>query len=111
MIVLLLSYRMSISRMCLLNLNTVRILILVGMHVDLTDCMIAQDHNLEHIQHCFDYLRQALMCAADSNLEDVTTKDGGASTLGWGSKRVCRDYEALKQWSETWRAADVAGIS
>jgi hypothetical protein len=50
------------------------------------------------------------MCAADSNLEDVTTEDGGASTLGWGSKRVCRDYEALKQWSETWRAADVAGI-
>jgi hypothetical protein len=41
------------------------------------------------------------MCAADTNLEDVTTEDRNVSTLGWGSKRVCRNYEELKKWSET----------
>jgi len=28
----------------------------------------------EHIQHCFDYIRQALMRAADNNLEHVDSR-------------------------------------
>jgi hypothetical protein len=81
------------------------------MYSDILTYLLAHGHNLEHIQHCFDYLRQALMCAADSNLEDVAIEEGSVSTLGWGSKRVCRNYEELKRWSETWRAADVTGIA
>ncbi|TGO82816.1 hypothetical protein BPOR_0753g00040 [Botrytis porri] len=39
-----------------------------------------------HQKHCFDYLRRAIMCAADTNLEyvDPVTDD----TTGWGSERV-----------------------
>ncbi|KAI4695001.1 uncharacterized protein J4E84_001625 [Alternaria hordeiaustralica] len=58
----------------------------------------------DHIQHCFEYLRQALICAADTNLEDTkeeVDEDGllGVATKGWGSERVCRDFEAVKEWA------------
>ncbi|KAF2832743.1 hypothetical protein CC86DRAFT_341428 [Ophiobolus disseminans] len=75
-------------------------------------------HHLEphHLAHCFDYIRQALMCAADSNLEDVVTMDDeNGVTLtgaeGWGSKRVCRDFWGLHEWSEKWRSEEGGGIS
>lgn len=75
-------------------------------------------HHLEphHLAHCFDYIRQALMCAADSNLEEVVTMDDEngmplTGTEGWGSKRVCRDFGQLWEWSEKWRSREGGGIS
>ena len=53
-----------------------------------------------HISHCFDYLRQALMCAADTNLEPVDTALGGST--GFGYSRTCRNFEAVKTWSSEW---------
>jgi hypothetical protein len=64
----------------------------------------------DHVKHCFDYLRQALICAADSNLEDIQWVDGIAETTGWAGKRVCRDYEGLKDWTAKWRTTDSDGI-
>ncbi|KAF2645533.1 hypothetical protein P280DRAFT_366544, partial [Massarina eburnea CBS 473.64] len=55
------------------------------------------DEHMQRAEHCFEYLRQAIMCAADSNLEDLD-EEGDAK---WGpGKRVCRNFEALKAWSE-----------
>ena len=52
------------------------------------------DHNKRpddhHLRHCFDYLRQSLICLADTNLEVVDPKLGG--TTGWGQRR-CRDFD------------------
>lgn len=62
-----------------------------------------------HIRHCFDYLRQALMCAADSNIEEVDWKLGGTS--GWGFKRQCRDYSAVVDWAEKYRLHSQTDIS
>jgi hypothetical protein len=69
-----------------------------------------------HLAHCFDYIRQALMCAADSNLEDVVTMDdiNGhplTGTEGWGNTRVCRDFWGLFDWTEKWRSHEGGGIS
>ena len=47
-----------------------------------------------HSVHCFDYLRQSIMCAADTSLEGKT--DAGP---GWGSKHECTDYDALLAWA------------
>ncbi|KAI1317562.1 hypothetical protein F5Y16DRAFT_148829 [Xylariaceae sp. FL0255] len=47
-----------------------------------------------HSAHCFDYLRQSIMCSADTNLEGKT-----GSGPGWGSKHICRDYDALLIWA------------
>ncbi|KAI1263920.1 hypothetical protein F5Y18DRAFT_91209 [Xylariaceae sp. FL1019] len=47
-----------------------------------------------HSAHCFDYLRQSIMCSADTNLEGET--EAGP---GWGSKHECTDYDALLDWA------------
>jgi hypothetical protein len=52
------------------------------------------------VEHCFEYLRQAVMCAADSNLEDA---DKMNVATGWGIRRTCRNYDALREWSEKWK--------
>ena len=68
------------------------------------------DHNKRpsphHVRHCFDYLRQALMCAADTNLEPVDYQLGGAT--GFGYERKCRNFQAVKDWSDRWRSWDPA---
>lgn len=66
------------------------------------------DDNERHVRHCFDYLRQSLMCAADGTLEPVDFSLGGVT--GWGVKRQCRDYEALKLWAEERRASNSLGF-
>jgi hypothetical protein len=52
------------------------------------------DEVVHHSAHCFDYLRQSIMCGADTNLEGLT-KAGP----GWGSKHQCADYDALLGWA------------
>ena len=61
-----------------------------------------------HIRHCFDYLRHTIMCAADTNLEAVSRETH--VTTGWGSKRQCRDFAAVKAWAEQWRNSSDTGI-
>ncbi|KAL2796246.1 hypothetical protein BJX66DRAFT_336260 [Aspergillus keveii] len=53
-----------------------------------------------HVRHCFDYLRQTIMCAADTNIE-VLDRDTRA-TDGWGEQRVCRDYQKVFEWADKW---------
>lgn len=60
-----------------------------------------------HVDHCFEYLRHALMCSADSNLEDL---DETGEASGWGVKRTCRNYEDVKNWSEKWKNSAHKGI-
>ncbi|KAL8761568.1 MAG: hypothetical protein Q9184_002333 [Pyrenodesmia sp. 2 TL-2023] len=45
-----------------------------------------------HIRHCIDYLRQSLLCAADTNMEPVDDELGGIT--GWGPRK-CRDIKFL----------------
>ncbi len=61
-----------------------------------------------HMRHCFDYLRHALMCAADTNLETVDPET--RVTTGWNSERQCRDYASVLAWAEQWRNSSDTGI-
>ena len=47
-----------------------------------------------HSAHCFDYIRQSIICAADTSLEGKADADPG-----WGSKHECKDYDALLAWA------------
>jgi hypothetical protein len=49
-----------------------------------------------HSAHCLNYLRQGIMCAADTTLEGKTG-DGP----GEGSEHECTDYEAILQWANS----------
>ncbi|KAK7741828.1 hypothetical protein SLS53_004893 [Cytospora paraplurivora] len=62
-----------------------------------------------HMRHCFDYLRQSLMCAADATLEPVDPNLGGVT--GWDNARVCRDYGELAAWAESHRVNNLRGFS
>lgn len=49
-----------------------------------------------HSAHCFDYLRQAIMCNADTSLEGKTE-----TGPGWGSKHTCKDYDKVLDWANS----------
>jgi len=60
--------------------------------------VLQQDRLSEaHLYHCFDYLRQAIMCSGDTTLEKVVDFSGLKlpMTDGWGSQHECRDYDAI----------------
>ncbi|PQE18775.1 Tat pathway signal sequence protein [Rutstroemia sp. NJR-2017a WRK4] len=82
--------------------NILRIGYYAALDGSLEDMQHVHDHNKRpdphHLRHCFDYLRQALMCAADTNLEPVDLELGGVT--GWRFERKCRDFEAVKKWAE-----------
>ena len=61
-----------------------------------------------HANHCFEYLRQSIMCSADSSLEPAAGVE--RVFLGWGFQRQCRNFEALKEWAEAWRAFELQGF-
>lgn len=48
-----------------------------------------------HSAHCFDYLRQGIMCAADTSLEGQAEDE----PPGWGSKHMCKDYDMVLEWA------------
>lgn len=55
-----------------------------------------------HIEHCFDFLRQGLMCNADLALEPFVASDGVTritkGTSGWGTMHQCRSWDKLLEW-------------
>jgi Mycotoxin biosynthesis protein UstYa len=54
------------------------------------------------VQDCFDYLRQSILCHADSTLEPFLESDGVTLTTqgssGWGVQHKCRLFDQLRAW-------------
>ncbi|KAH9211005.1 hypothetical protein DL95DRAFT_273633, partial [Leptodontidium sp. 2 PMI_412] len=51
-----------------------------------------------HWDNCFEYLRQELMCMANTTLEKPERDDRGELVTrvdGWGTERVCRSWEGV----------------
>jgi hypothetical protein len=48
----------------------------------------------KHSAHCFNYLRQGIICSADTTLEGETNAGPGE-----GSEHECVDYGALLKWA------------
>ncbi|KAI0882873.1 uncharacterized protein GGS22DRAFT_195606 [Annulohypoxylon maeteangense] len=74
--------------------------------------LAADSHSLHgsHSLHCFDYLRESIICSADSALEPFRSPfDGGTQgngVDGFGSVHQCRDFKQLFDWSEKFRYTD-----
>ncbi|RYN24796.1 hypothetical protein AA0117_g7693 [Alternaria alternata] len=47
-----------------------------------------------HVNHCFDYLRQAVMCAGDLSLEHSVVPDEFGFN-GWGTSHQCAGWDAM----------------
>ncbi|KAK5740509.1 hypothetical protein LTR17_004546 [Elasticomyces elasticus] len=58
-----------------------------------------QPHD-DHVYHCFDYIRQALMCAGDMTIEWPRTETDGSrfAVDGWGITHECRDWSAIMEF-------------
>lgn len=62
---------------------------------------------LEHVAHCFDYLRQALMCAGDMTIEHAMESPLGQkriTTDGWGVKHQCSGWNEMAAWTLSHKA-------
>ena len=69
-------------------------------------------HSPNHMKHCFDFLRQAIMCAGDTTLETLRVSEGDTklSVNGWGIEHRCRSYQTIYEWTEKHRASSAGGI-
>lgn len=69
----------------------------------------------EHTGHCFDYLRQALICAADMTLEWAAEVPPGHMPFtvdGWGITHQCRNWNEVIGWVLEHRgSANISGIA
>ncbi|AEO63153.1 40722f39-3acc-4307-81fb-caa3051a43a4 [Thermothielavioides terrestris] len=69
------------------------------------------DHHW-HMIHCFSYMRQAIICSADTALEgkETTFPDGNGGSDGWDAHHVCRDIDQVRKHMESVRAYDAQQI-
>ncbi|MCJ1355236.1 MAG: hypothetical protein MMC33_005227 [Icmadophila ericetorum] len=68
------------------------------------DTSVTHHYSELHIAHCWDYLRQAIMCFSDPALEWLDNGAGKGKTKGWGMQHTCRNYDALVDFAEKHRA-------
>jgi hypothetical protein len=61
-----------------------------------------------HVRHYFDYLRQTIMCHADTNLEVLDPVNH--TTNGWNQDKVCRNYEIINAFAQRWANSTDTGI-
>jgi hypothetical protein len=62
-----------------------------------------------HNDHCFNYLRNALMCCGDTTLEGQSQAkmfENVSGTDGTGAVHVCRNYDEISAYAERKRVVD-----
>jgi hypothetical protein len=63
-----------------------------------------------HNDHCFNYLRNALMCCGDTTLEGQSQAkmfEHVPGTDGTGAVHVCRNYDEISAYAEKKRLTDM----
>lgn len=65
---------------------------------DGSEYYIDPTHNSYHASHCFNYLRQSIVCNLDSTLEGAG--DGSGSPDGSGQTHICRSHAHAVAWLE-----------
>ncbi|KAF2205679.1 hypothetical protein GQ43DRAFT_477169 [Delitschia confertaspora ATCC 74209] len=60
-----------------------------------------KQHASKHTGHCFDYLRQAIMCAGDMSMEWPRDEPDGGKRIhvdGWGIPHKCKSWDGIWQY-------------
>ncbi|KAI1763930.1 hypothetical protein GGR53DRAFT_495490 [Hypoxylon sp. FL1150] len=65
----------------------------------------ADEEEVKHVNHCFDYIRQGIMCAGDMSIEGAAKpKPGESSNVyrvnGYGSRHQCKNYQTAREWMD-----------
>lgn len=55
---------------------------------------------VHHVEHCFDYVQQSIMCSGDTTLEglDPEVQPGTSPIQGSGALHQCKSWEGIKNW-------------
>lgn len=64
---------------------------------------VLDESKLLHNDHCFDYIRNAIMCFGDTTLEGQSQTPGLEDipgTDGTGAIHVCRNFDEVSKWAE-----------
>lgn len=83
---------------------------------DYYEVLMGQEARVSHVRHCFEYLRLALMCHADTTLEsidDMTLIEDEEEVDGSkkpGSRHVCKRYDRIFDWMEENAVSPLNGI-
>lgn len=60
------------------------------------------DDGSDHTEHCFHYLRESILCAADTTLEPGGTSrllaNGDKVATGIRTDHTCRDWKQVYDW-------------
>ena len=66
--------------------------------------MINGDDGSDHTEHCFHYIRQAILCAADTTIEaggsGMILPNGDRVAADVGTVHTCRDWRQVHDWME-----------
>ncbi|WQF87951.1 Putative mycotoxin biosynthesis protein UstYa [Colletotrichum destructivum] len=73
---------------------------------DKTSPLFGVGWQLEHLNHCWDYVRQTIMCNPDLTVEWRGEHEG----TGWGYQRQCKDWGPIYDWLEKHRITNDRGI-
>ncbi|KAJ5972474.1 uncharacterized protein N7479_002392 [Penicillium vulpinum] len=68
-------------------------IIMTAMGTSREEWAMLDIQKLEHRAHCVEYLRQSILCSADTTLEGET--GAWARSTGWGQTHSCVDLDAL----------------
>lgn len=64
--------------------------------------LVNGDDGSDHTEHCFHYLRQGILCAADTTLEPggvgMLKANGDVSAPVLGTVHTCRDWRQVYDW-------------
>lgn len=85
---------------------------IVETFADINDSRNVPNDMAWHLGHCFEYLRQSIMCCGDVALEgqQTTFPEGTVGSDGWDAKHVCKDYNQIYNYLEENRADDQSWI-
>lgn len=64
------------------------------------------DTDYKHIDHCFRYLRQSILCCGDTALEGQNPLHSYPGTAGTGAVHICKNWPELYLWAEERRSND-----
>lgn len=79
-----------------------------------TEFAFSGKRNDFHVSHCFEYLRNYIMCSGDMTLEpQMSPLDKPIYEDGHGrrSAHVCRNMDEAMEWIEARRPDDIRDIS
>jgi hypothetical protein len=100
---------------CLRHVRTFLFTLKAGMDYNATaetyDHMLK--HQEEHVYHCFDYIRQALMCNADLTVEWPRTEADGSRVAvdGWGVTHQCKNWVSAMCFLMPWRERNMEHVT